>query len=83
MKDLSGQVAGQVAAAAGAVSLQRVKGEIVTQTLDKLNSPGMGGKSKKNKFGIGAGGMNDMFNLSKSVLSAAYEGKGTIIDSKR
>ena len=77
MKDLSGQVA----AAAGSVALQRVKGEIVTQTLDKLNSPGKGGKSKKNKFGAGA--MSDTYNFSKSVLSAAYEGKGIIIDSKR
>jgi len=76
MKDLSAQVA-----AAGAVSLARVKGEIVTQTLNKLNSPGSGGKSKKNKFG--ASSMSDTYHLSKSVLSAAYEGKGTIIDSKR
>ncbi|MCL1940182.1 MAG: hypothetical protein FWG04_05925 [Desulfovibrionaceae bacterium] len=77
MKDLSGQMA----AAGAAASLQRVKGEIVTQTLDKLNSPGSGGKAKKGKFGHGS--MSDTYNLSKSVLSAAYEGKGTIIDSKR
>jgi len=73
--------AGQMVAAAGAISMERVKGEIVTQTLDKLNSPRGGGKSKKNKFG--ASGMSDTYNLSKAVLSAAYEGKGTIIDSTR
>jgi len=81
MQNLSGQMAGKVAAAAGAASLQRVKGEIVTQTLDKLNSPGSGRRSKKNK--IGQSSMSDTYNLSKSVLSAAYQGKGTIIDSKR
>jgi len=27
--------------------------------------------------------MSDTYNLSKAVLSAAYEGKGTIIDSTR
>jgi len=70
-------------AAAGAISMERVKGQIVTQTLDKLNSPGMGGKSKKSKFGAGASSMSDTYNLSKSVLSAAYAGKGTIIDSTR
>jgi hypothetical protein len=71
----------QAAVAAGAASLQKVKGGIVTQTLDKLNSPGSGGKSKKNKFGQNA--MSDTYNFSKSVLSAAYEGKGTIIDNSR
>jgi hypothetical protein len=73
--------AGQMVAVAGAISMERTKGQIVTQTLDKLNTPGQGGKSKKNKFG--ASGMSDTYNLSKSVLSAAYEGKGTIIDRLR
>jgi len=76
MKDLSGQVA-----AVGAVAMERTKAQVVTQTLDKLNSPGSGGKSKKSK--IGQGSMSDTYNLSKSVLSAAYAGKGTIIDSTR
>ena len=72
----------QAAATAGAISLERVKGEIVTQTLDKLNPLGSGVKSKKSKM-FGKTGMSDMYNLSKSVLSAVYQGKGTIIDSSR
>jgi len=77
MKDFTAQAA----AAKAAISLERVKGEIVTQTLDKLNSPGSCGKSKKNTFGKSS--MSDTYNFSKSVLSAAYQGKGTIIDNKR
>lgn len=62
-------------------SLDKVKGDIVTQTLDKLNSPGSIGKSKNSASGMGS--MSDTYNFSKSVLSAVYEGKGTIIDYSR
>lgn len=61
------------------IALEQVNSEIVTQTLDKLNSPTTGGK-KKSKYSAQAA-MSDTYNLSKSVLSAAYEGKGTIIDN--
>ena len=70
----------KVAEVAGAAMLAKTKGDIVTQTLDKLNSPGSGGTSKKSKTGSS---MSDVYHLSKSVLSAAYEGKGTIIDSSK
>lgn len=60
-------------------SLETIKGEIVTQTLDTLNATAK--KKSKNKNTI-QGAMSDTYDLSKSVLSAAYEGKGTIIDNK-
>ena len=60
-------------------ALEQVKGDIVTQTLDKLNSPTSGGK-KMSKYSAQAA-MSDTYNLSKSVLSSVYEGKGTILDS--
>lgn len=54
--------------------------DVVSKTLDTLNSgqfySGSGGKSgSANKIG-------NTYDLSKSVLSAAYEGKGTIVSSK-
>lgn len=64
---------------AATAELEKVKGDIVSQTLSNLNSG-----VKKNKKNKGAfTGMNDTFNLSKNILSAAYEGKGTIIDNSR
>lgn len=71
-----------LATAAAAVSLERVKGDIVTQTLDKLNGPTYQSKSKKSKFSA-QNAMSDTYNFSKSILSAAYEGKGSIINSTR
>ena len=56
-------------------SLEKVKGDIVTQTLGKLNGPG---KTKKS-----TSSMSDTFQLSQSVLGAAYTGKGTILDKTR
>lgn len=61
------------------LSLETIKGQVVTQTLDTLNSAAK--KKSKNKYSI-QGAMSDTYDLSKSVLSAAYEGKGTIIDDK-
>ncbi|MDL2267256.1 hypothetical protein LJC46_04625 [Desulfovibrio sp. OttesenSCG-928-G15] len=65
---------------AATAELEKVKGDIVSQTLSNLNKTG-GKKGKKSKGGFTS--MNDTFNLSKNILSAAYEGKGTIIDSSR
>jgi len=68
----------QAAVAGAAVSLEKIKGDIVTQTLDKINSPGTPNKAKNAQ-----GAMSDTYNFSKSVLSSVYEGKGTIIDSTK
>ncbi len=65
-------------AAAGTATLENVKGDIISQTLDKLRKP----DDKKKKFKP-HDSMSESYNLSKSVLSAVYEGKGSIIDSSR
>ena len=62
--------------AAAATSKAEMGAQVVTQTLDTLNSSTYKGKSG------GSDSMADTYNLSKQVLSAAYEGKGTIADSK-
>lgn len=61
------------------LSLETIKGDVVTQTLDTLNANAK--KKSKNKSTI-QGAMSDSYDLSKSILSAAYEGKGTIVDNK-
>lgn len=66
---------------AAAVSLESIKGDIVTGTLDTLNT--YGGKKKKKSKNAMQSAMSDSYDFNKTVLSAAYEGKGTIIDSKR
>ena len=58
----------------------KIGGDIVTQTLDTLNS-GVYSSGK----GKGAGSqeaMSHMYDFQKSVLSAAYLGKGTAIEKK-
>ena len=65
-------------AAAGAAALENVKGDIISQTLDKLLKPGV-----KKKEAKPSASMNETYTLSKSLLSAVYEGKGSIIDSSR
>jgi hypothetical protein len=75
MPDSTGKIA-------AAVSLEKVKGDVVTQTLNKLNSPSYKSKSKKAGFSA-QGAMSDTYNFSRSVLSAAYQDKGSIIDSIR
>lgn len=63
------------------MSLEKVKGEVVTQTLDKLNSPTWGDKSKKVRSSSQTG-MQETYELSKNVLSAAYNAKGIGINLK-
>ncbi|MDL2317286.1 hypothetical protein LJC59_09520 [Desulfovibrio sp. OttesenSCG-928-A18] len=70
--------AGLVVAAAK-MSLEKVKGDIVTQTLDKLNPIGGNKKKSKNPW---LTSMSDTYDLSKSVLSAAYSAKGIGINTK-
>jgi len=59
-------------AMAGAVSLEKIKSDIVTGTLDTLNSTAA--KKKTNS-------MQQTYDLSKKVLSSYYEGKGTLVDT--
>lgn len=70
--------AGATLAAATAVSA--LNEQIVTQTLGKVNK--IGGEVQKLGGRPGASqGMSDTYDLSKKVLSAVYEGKGTIADA--
>lgn len=75
MTKLSFNALDQASVQAAAISSERIKGDIITQTLDKLNAP-LPGKSA-------AGDMGQTYEFSKSVLEGAYLGKGTIVDSAR
>jgi hypothetical protein len=55
--------------------------DIVTGTLNKLNE-GHHNAEKKPKGSVQAA-MSSTYNFSRSVLSAVYEGKGTLLDSSR
>ena len=69
--------------AAGAMTKAELDNEIVSQTLDTLNSGVYSGKSKKKKSYRGnQDAMSNTYDLSKSVLSAAYEAKGAIFGTK-
>ena len=57
------------------VSKAELDGQIVSKTLDTLNSS-MYSPSKK----AGGQDMSDMYDLNKSVLSAYYLGKGTAVE---
>ena len=61
---------------AGTLALEQIKSDIVTGTLDKLNSPGSG----KGKSSSGSS-MKDVYDFSKTVLSSYYEDKGSIINT--
>ena len=62
---------------AAAVALEKIKGDIVTGTLDALNSnaPSSSGKGKGDPVA-------QSYDFQKSVLSAAYSAKGVTVDSK-
>lgn len=64
----------QAAVLSAATATAKLNSEIVTQTLDKVNKVGSGKKGAQ-------GSMSDTYDFSKKVLSAVYEGKGTIADS--
>ena len=69
--------------AANAMTKDELGGEIITQTLDTLNSGIYSGKSKKKKsYSSTQDAMSNTYELSKSVLSAAYQDKGSIIGTK-
>ena len=64
----------------GAVTAAKIEGDIVTKTLDTLNSGQFGGSGSKKSSGVGS--MSDTYNLSNAVLSAAYQPKGMIINTQ-
>lgn len=68
-------------AESAAVSKAKMGAEIITQTLDNLNSPTYASGKKKSKS-CQQSAMSQTYDLSKSVLSAVYEGKGIGIDNK-
>lgn len=61
------------------VALERIKGDIVTGTLDALNSNQFGGSRK-------SGGASDAiaqsYEFQQSVLSSVYSAKGAAVDKK-
>jgi|GEM_PF-3107522 hypothetical protein len=62
----------------------KIEGSIVTKTLDTLNSGTLTSCSgKKKSFSKTNDRMKQTYDFSKSVLSAVYEGKGTIVDSSK
>ena len=65
----------------GALLKARMDSEIITRTLDTLNS-GSPGKSGKKTFSAAQEGISQTYDFSKSVLSAAYEAKGVAVTLK-
>lgn len=62
-----------------AISASKIQGDIITQTLDTLNSGQYSGSGTKCS---GSNKISDTYNLSKSVLSSVYQGKGAVISAK-
>ncbi len=70
----------ELTSAALGITQAELGGEIVSQTLDALNSP----TYSTSKCG-GQGSpqdISDSYNFNKSVLEGYYFGKGTAVDSK-
>ncbi|MDR2489067.1 MAG: hypothetical protein LBD42_06215 [Desulfovibrio sp.] len=63
---------------APAVTAAKIKGDIVTKTLDTLNDDLHSGSGKRS----GVNKMSDTYHLSKSVLATAYQGKGAVLSAK-
>ena len=57
-------------------TLEKIKGDIVSESLDKLNG------SKPKKSGCSKDKVDESYDFNKSILSAVYEGKGTVITGK-
>ncbi|MDL2280093.1 hypothetical protein LJC15_05490 [Desulfovibrio sp. OttesenSCG-928-G11] len=68
-----------IAALAGAMTLERIKGDIVTGTLDKLNNVTSCSMNSKKKNEIGS--MKQTYQLSKDVLSSYLGEKGNILNT--
>lgn len=52
---------------------------VVSKTLDYMNSPGFGGTGGSGSTGW-SGSMSNDYEFQKSVLGAAYSGKGALFD---
>ncbi|EGY24062.1 hypothetical protein DA2_3713 [Desulfovibrio sp. A2] len=52
---------------------------VVSKTLDYMNSPGLGGSGNSGSSGW-SGSMSADYDFQKSVLGAAYSGKGVLFD---
>lgn len=63
-----------------AVSAAKIEGDIVTRTLDTLNSGQFSGSGTKKSSGTNC--MSDTYHLSNSVLSSAYQSKGAVVSVK-
>ena len=62
---------------AGRVQRDVIGAEIITKTLDVMNSTGFGGLG----YGASAGVSNNAdYHFQTSVLNAAYSGKGTFVN---
>ena len=64
-----------------AITASKIGGDIVTKTLDTLNS-GQYYSGSGTKKCSGSNSMSDTYNLSKSVLSSAYSAKGAVVSAK-
>ena len=62
-----------------AAAAAKVGGSIITNTLDVLNSGQFSGSGNKCS---GASSMSGTYDLSKSVLSSVYQGKGAVVSAK-
>jgi hypothetical protein len=65
----------------GALLKAKMDSEIITQTLDTINSRSPGKYGKKSSSATQEG-MSQTYDFSKSVLSAAYEAKGIAVTLK-
>lgn len=68
-------IAGAALGLAVSTAKAKMAGQVVTQTLDKLNS---GAGSKRGA----SAGMSDTYHFAKDVLSSVYSGKGAIASLK-
>ena len=61
------------------VALERMKGDIVTGTLDALNSSQYSGSRKSSGA---SDAMAQSYDFQQSVLSSVYSAKGAAVDKK-
>ena len=59
-------------------SKAKIGGDIVSKTLDTLNSGQFGSSGKCS----GSNKISNTYHLSKSVLSSVYQGKGSVVSTK-
>ena len=62
---------------AGRIQRDAVGAQVITKTLDYMNSPSFGSLGYGASVGISN---NADYNFQTSVLNAAYSGKGTFVD---